>query len=36
MGKIAFVELHGFDTSSENEQKGEHLWLTFTEHSMDM
>lgn len=27
MRKIVCVELHDFDTSTEKEQKGEHLWL---------
>lgn len=30
MGKTVFVELHDFDTSTEKEQKGGHLWLAFT------
>lgn len=34
MGKIVFVELHDFDTSTEKEQKGGHLWLAFTECSV--
>lgn len=34
MGKIVFIELHDFDTSTEKEQKGGHLWLAFTECSV--
>lgn len=33
MGKIVFVQLHDFDTATEKEQKGEHLWLAFAEYS---
>lgn len=32
--KLFFVELHDFDTSTEKEQKREHLWLAFIECSI--